>query len=88
VLGGPPRQDPEYLAEIGFLAQEIPLYRHADTAHPARAGRYAGTRPDQGAGEVAASRCVPACPWMTAGWFCAPNGRHRAVSRTSGPVAG
>lgn len=27
VLGGAPRQDPEYLARIGFLAQEIPLYR-------------------------------------------------------------
>jgi ABC-2 type transport system ATP-binding protein len=27
VLGAPPRQDPAYLAEIGFLAQEIPLYR-------------------------------------------------------------
>ena len=27
VLGGPPRQDPAYLAEIGFLAQEFPLYR-------------------------------------------------------------
>jgi ABC-2 type transport system ATP-binding protein len=27
VLGGPARQDPAYLAEIGFLAQEIPLYR-------------------------------------------------------------
>jgi ABC-2 type transport system ATP-binding protein len=27
VLGGPPRQDPAYLAEIGFLAQEVPLYR-------------------------------------------------------------
>jgi len=27
VLGGEPRQDPAYLAEIGFLAQEIPLYR-------------------------------------------------------------
>jgi ABC-2 type transport system ATP-binding protein len=27
VLGGPPRQDPGYLAEIGFLAQESPLYR-------------------------------------------------------------
>jgi ABC-2 type transport system ATP-binding protein len=32
VLGGPPRQDPAYLAEIGFLAQEIPLYRRL-TAH-------------------------------------------------------
>jgi ABC-2 type transport system ATP-binding protein len=27
VLGGAPRQEPAYLAEIGFLAQEIPLYR-------------------------------------------------------------
>jgi ABC-2 type transport system ATP-binding protein len=27
VFGGPPRQDPAYLAEIGFLAQEAPLYR-------------------------------------------------------------
>jgi len=27
VLGGAPRQDLAYLAEIGFLAQEIPLYR-------------------------------------------------------------
>ena len=27
VLGTPPRQDPAFLAEIGFLAQEMPLYR-------------------------------------------------------------
>ena len=27
VLGGTPRQDPAYLAEIGSLAQDIPLYR-------------------------------------------------------------
>jgi ABC-2 type transport system ATP-binding protein len=27
VLGSPPRQDPAFLAEVGFLAQEIPLYR-------------------------------------------------------------
>jgi ABC-2 type transport system ATP-binding protein len=27
VLGGTPRQDPAFLAGIGFLAQEIPLYR-------------------------------------------------------------
>ncbi len=32
VLGGTPRQEPAYLAEIGFLAQEIPLYRRL-TAH-------------------------------------------------------
>jgi ABC-2 type transport system ATP-binding protein len=27
VLGGTPRQDPAFLAEVGYLAQEIPLYR-------------------------------------------------------------
>jgi ABC-2 type transport system ATP-binding protein len=27
VLGSPPRQDPAFLAEVGYLAQEIPLYR-------------------------------------------------------------
>ena len=27
VLGGTPRQDPAFLADIGFLAQDIPLYR-------------------------------------------------------------
>jgi ABC-2 type transport system ATP-binding protein len=27
VLGSPPRQDPGYLAGVGYLAQEIPLYR-------------------------------------------------------------
>jgi ABC-2 type transport system ATP-binding protein len=26
ILGGVPRQDPAFLAEVGFLAQEIPLY--------------------------------------------------------------
>ena len=31
VLGGAPRQDPAYLAGIGFLAQEIPLYRRLTT---------------------------------------------------------
>ncbi len=29
VLGGPPRQDSAYLAEIGFLTREIPLDRPA-----------------------------------------------------------
>jgi ABC-2 type transport system ATP-binding protein len=32
VLGGAPRQDPAFLAEIGFLAQEIPLYRRLSAA--------------------------------------------------------
>jgi ABC-2 type transport system ATP-binding protein len=31
VLGATPRQDPGYLAGIGFLAQEIPLYRRLTT---------------------------------------------------------
>jgi ABC-2 type transport system ATP-binding protein len=32
VLGGAPRQDPAFLADIGFLAQEIPLYRRFTAA--------------------------------------------------------
>src|ERR1700723_834038 len=32
ILGGAPRQDPAFLAEIGFLAQEIPLYRRLSAA--------------------------------------------------------
>jgi ABC-2 type transport system ATP-binding protein len=28
VLGGTPRQAPAFLADVGFLAQDIPLYRH------------------------------------------------------------
>ncbi|HEY6792248.1 MAG TPA: ABC transporter ATP-binding protein [Trebonia sp.] len=31
VLGGTPRQDPAFLAEIGFLPQEVPLYRRLTT---------------------------------------------------------
>jgi ABC-2 type transport system ATP-binding protein len=34
ILGGAPRQDPAFLAQIGFLAQEIPLYwRMSAEAH-------------------------------------------------------
>ncbi len=32
VLGGRPRQDPAFLADVGFLAQEIPLYRRFTAA--------------------------------------------------------
>jgi len=32
VLGGTPRQDPAFLADIGYLAQEIPLYRRLSAA--------------------------------------------------------
>lgn len=32
VLGSPPRQDPAFLAQIGFLAQEIPLYKRFSAA--------------------------------------------------------
>ena len=53
VLGSTPRQDPAFLAEIGFLAQEIPLYRRLTAedhigigAHLNRAlGRGAGAGP-------------------------------------------
>jgi ABC-2 type transport system ATP-binding protein len=40
VLGGSPRQDPAYLAEIGFLAQEIPLYRRFSAEDHIRIGAH------------------------------------------------
>ena len=40
VLGGPPRQDPAFLAEVGFLAQEIPLYRRFTSEDHIRIGAH------------------------------------------------
>jgi ABC-2 type transport system ATP-binding protein len=49
VLGGTPRQDPAFLAEIGYLAQEIPLYRRLSAEDHIRAGASLNRRWD-GAG--------------------------------------
>ena len=49
VLGGAPRQDPEFLAEIGYLAQDIPLYRRLSAEDHIRAGARLNPRWD-GAG--------------------------------------
>ena len=38
VLGGTPRQDPAFLAEIGFIPQEIPLYRRLSAEDHIAAG--------------------------------------------------
>ena len=46
VLGGPPRQDPAFLAEIGLLAQEIPLYRRFTAADHINAGAHLNRRWD------------------------------------------
>jgi ABC-2 type transport system ATP-binding protein len=40
VLGSAPRQDPAFLAEIGFLAQEIPLYRRFTAEDHIRIGAH------------------------------------------------
>ncbi len=40
VLGGTPRQDPAFLAEIGYLAQEIPLYRRFTAEDHIRIGAH------------------------------------------------
>ena len=40
VLGGAPRQDPAFLAGIGFLAQEIPLYRRFTAEDHIRIGAH------------------------------------------------
>ena len=46
VLGGAPRQDPAFLAEIGYLAQEIPLYRRLTAEDHIRAGAHLNPRWD------------------------------------------
>jgi ABC-2 type transport system ATP-binding protein len=49
VLGGAPRQDPAFLAEIGYLAQEIPLYRRLSAEDHLRAGTHLNPRWDAAA---------------------------------------
>ena len=46
VLGGAPRQDPAFLADIGYLAQEIPLYRRLSAEDHIRAGGHLNQRWD------------------------------------------
>jgi ABC-2 type transport system ATP-binding protein len=46
VLGGEPRQDPAFLADIGFLAQEIPLYRSLTAEDHLRIGAHLNPRWD------------------------------------------
>ena len=46
VLGGAPRQDPAFLAQIGYLAQEIPLYRRLSAEDHIRAGAHLNPRWD------------------------------------------
>jgi ABC-2 type transport system ATP-binding protein len=46
VLGGTPRQDPAFLAEIGYLAQDVPLYRRLSAEDHIRAGVHLNKRWD------------------------------------------
>jgi ABC-2 type transport system ATP-binding protein len=46
VLGGTPRQDPAFLAEIGYLAQDVPLYRRLSAEDHVRAGAHLNERWD------------------------------------------
>ena len=46
VLGGVPRQDPAFLAEVGFLAQEMPLYRRLTAEDHITAGAHLNRRWD------------------------------------------
>ena len=48
VLGSAPRQDPAFLAGIGFLAQEIPLYRRFTGEDHIRIGAHLNPRWDAG----------------------------------------
>jgi ABC-2 type transport system ATP-binding protein len=46
VNGSTPRQDPAFLADIGFLAQEIPLYRRLSADDHIQAGAHLNPRWD------------------------------------------
>jgi ABC-2 type transport system ATP-binding protein len=46
VLGGAPRQDPAFLAEVGYLAQEIPLYRRFSAEDHIQIGAHMNPRWD------------------------------------------
>jgi ABC-2 type transport system ATP-binding protein len=46
ILGGAPRQDAAFLAEIGFLAQEVPLYRRLTATDHIRIGAHMNPRWD------------------------------------------
>jgi ABC-2 type transport system ATP-binding protein len=48
VNGTPPRQSADFLAEVGFLAQEIPLYRRLSAEDHIRAGAHLNRRWDAG----------------------------------------
>jgi ABC-2 type transport system ATP-binding protein len=46
VNGATPRQDPAFMSDIGFLAQEIPLYRRLSAEDHIRAGAHLNPRWD------------------------------------------
>jgi ABC-2 type transport system ATP-binding protein len=46
VLGGTPRQDPAFLAQIGYLAQDVPLYRRLSAEDHIKAGAHLNERWD------------------------------------------
>jgi len=46
VLGGTPRQDPAFLADIGYLAQDVPLYRRLSGEDHIRAAEHLNQRWD------------------------------------------
>ena len=46
VLGGVPRQDPAFLSQVGFLAQEVPLYRRFTAEDHIHAGAHLNPRWD------------------------------------------
>jgi ABC-2 type transport system ATP-binding protein len=46
ILGGTPRQDPAFLSQVGFLPQEIPLYRRFSAADHIRIGAHMNPRWD------------------------------------------
>jgi ABC-type sugar transport system ATPase subunit len=90
VLGRAPRPTSEFLASIGYLAQDVPLYRRLTGEEHLRLGARLNSSWDP---EARVSACVPCrCPW-TARWpHCRAGSAPRSASawpwpKTAGSAA-
>jgi ABC-2 type transport system ATP-binding protein len=100
ILGRAPRQDPAFLAEIGFLAQEIPLYRRMSAETHIGIGAHMNPRWDgqsvrdrlRGLDIPLDARCPGASvprwrsrsPWPNGRASCSSTSRSRRSTRSPG----
>ncbi len=89
VLGTTPRQDPAFLAGIGFVAQEIPLYRRFTAADHIGIGAHLNPRWDAASARQRLSTpCLPSIrSWSAPARTPRRSRRPTPSSRRSGPPA-